>query len=95
MKYIIKESQVDKMINLFTEFINSEDYDGIRYVSVDYDDVMSQFVLNIFYCRPYIIKLGNGSKQTSYLVDTTNEIGKKFFLFTSHKPLLYRHFEDC
>ena len=95
MKYIIKESQVNKMINLFTEFINSENYDGICYVSVDYDDTMSRFVLNIFYSKRYIIKLGNGSQQTSYLVNTTNELGEKFFSFTNRKPFLYRHFEDC
>jgi hypothetical protein len=93
MKYIIKESQVDSLIRVFSDLINSESYEGVCIVTVDYDNEMSRFVLNIFFNKKHLIDLGN--KTSSYLSRTINDIYGKFISFTGYNPLLYQHYEDC
>jgi hypothetical protein len=93
MKYIIKESQVDSLIRVFSKLINSESYEGVCNVTVDYNNELSRFVINIFYDRKYLIDLG--SKTSAHLARTSNNIGKKFVSFTGNNPLLYGHYEDC
>lgn len=48
MKYIILESQLDKVVNAFDSFINSQSYYGVCRVMVDYDEQIDKFVLNVF-----------------------------------------------
>lgn len=95
MKYVITESQVDNLIRVFTNFVNSESYEGVCDILVDYDDVMSRFVINIFFKKKYLLSLGSGSNQTSFLRKTVNEVGKTFFNFTRNNPLMYQHYGDC
>lgn len=93
MKYLITESQVESLLNVFNHFINSENYEGVCNVLVDYDEEMDRFVLNVFFNRHYIINLG--SKQNSFINNSINEIGYKFFDFIGKKPLMYSHYNDC
>ena len=93
MKYIIKESQVDALLRVFSKFINSESYEGVCNITIDYDNEMSRFVINIFFDRKYLIDLGN--KTPSYLKRIVNDVNEKFLYFTGYKPLLYSHYDDC
>ena len=93
MKYIIKESQVDALLRVFSKFINSESYEGVCNITIDYDNEMSRFVINIFFDRKYLIDLGN--KTPSYLKRIVNDVNEKFLSFTGYKPLLYSHYDDC
>jgi len=93
MKYIIKESHVDSLLRVFSNFINSESYEGVCNNTIDYDNEMSRFVINIFFDRKHLIDLGN--KTPSYLKRIVNDVAEKFLSFTGHKPLLYSHYDDC
>lgn len=93
MKYLITESQVESLLNVFNHFINSENYEGVCNVLVDYDEEMDRFVLNVFFNLTYNINLG--SKQHSFVKNSINEIGNKFFDFIGKKPLMYIHYNDC
>lgn len=95
MKVIITESQVEKVINVFSKFLNKDSREGVCHVMIDYDDVMSRFVLNIFFDRKYIVKLGDGGKQTNFIVKVVNEYGDLFRSLSSKNPLIYQHYDDC
>lgn len=95
MKVIITESQVGKVINLFSKTLNKRKRDGVCNVMVDYDEFMDRFVLNIFFDRKYIVKLDDGGKQSSFLRKTVNEYGNLFRDFSNHNPLIYEHFDEC
>ena len=94
MKYLITESQVNKLIKIFTNLVNSESYEGVCNIGVDYDDVMGRFVINVFFRREFFINK-DGGKTSSHIRKVINEIGYKFKDFTGNTPLMYQHFEDC
>lgn len=95
MKIIITESQVEKVINVFSKFLNKDSREGVCHVMIDYDDVMNRFVLNIFFDRKYIVKLDDGGKQSSFIRKTINEYGNLFRSLSGKNPLIYQHFNDC
>jgi hypothetical protein len=95
MKYVINESQVDNLIRVYSNFINSKKREGVCDILVDYDYIMDKFILNIFFDREFIINLGDGSKQTSFIRKTYNEIGQTFLSFIGLTPLLYEHYSEC
>jgi hypothetical protein len=93
MKFIITESHVNKLIGVYTKLMNTEVYEGVCNVMVDYDNMMDKFVLNVFFDRSHILSLGD--KQSSYLRKSINEIGNRFSSFTSSNPLIYQHYNNC
>lgn len=93
MKYLVTESQVNSLINVYTNFLNSETYEGVCDVMVDYDEVMDKFVLNIFFDREFIIPLGEG--QTRFINKKVRSIAGKFYHFTGKVPMWYNHFKNC
>lgn len=95
MKVIITESQVGKIINVFSKFLNKDLKEGVCDVMVDYDEIMDRFVLNIFFDRKYIVKLDDGGKQSNFIRKTINEYGNLFRSLSSKNPLIYQHFNDC
>lgn len=95
MKVIITESQVEKVINLFSKTLNKRKREGVCNVMVDYDEVMDRFVLNIFFDRKYMVKLDDGGKQSSFLRKIVDEYGNLFSDFSGHNPLIYQHFNNC
>lgn len=95
MKIIITESQVEKIINIFSKFLNKNTSEGVCHVMIDYDDVMNRFVLNIFFDRKYIVKLGNGGKQSNFIRKTVDEYGNLFRNFSEENPLIYQHYDNC
>ena len=95
MKIIITESQVEKIINIFSKFLNKNTSEGVCHVMIDYDDVMSRFILNIFFDRKYIVKLGNGGKQSNFIRKTVDEYGNLFRNFSEENPLIYQHYDNC
>ena len=95
MKVIITESQVGKVINLFSKTLNKRKREGVCNVMVDYDEVMDRFVLNIFFDRKYIVNLDDGGKQSSFLRKIVDEYGNLFRDFSGHNPLIYEHFNNC
>ena len=95
MKLIITESQVDRVINTFTRFLNKRSREGVCHVMVDYDEMMDRFVLNIFFDRKYVVKLNDGGKQSNFLRKTVNEYGNLFRDLSGQNPLIYQHYDDC
>jgi hypothetical protein len=99
MKYLINESQVEILNKLLTNFINSQTYEGVCYINVDYDDQMNKFVINIFFDRNFFInKPGGppaGGMTTLIIRNVVNDVGIKFQNFTGKTPLMYQHFDNC
>ena len=95
MKLIITEAQIYQLLGVYDRLMNSEHYDGVCNINIDYDEIMDRFVLNVFFNRSFIINLGSGGQQSRYIKKTFNEIGKKFLSFTNNNPLMYQHFSDC
>jgi hypothetical protein len=95
MKVIITESQVEKVINVFSKFLNKDSRKGVCNVTIDYDDMMDRFVLNIFFDRMYLVNLDSGGKQTNFIVKVVNEYGNLFRSLSSKNPLIYQHYDDC
>ena len=95
MKYIITESQVNSLIKVYSNFINSETYEGVCDVVIDYDDEMNKFVLNIFFDKEFVISLNDFSKQTKFTKNMVITIAQKFYDFVGKAPLLYKHYKDC
>ena len=95
MKIKITKNQVEQIINIFSKFLNKDLKEGVCNVMVDYDEIMDRFVLNIFFDRKYIVKLGDGGKQTNFIVKVVNEYGDLFRSLSSKNPLIYQHYDDC
>ena len=95
MKYIITESQVNSLIKVYSNFINSETYEGVCDVMIDYDKTVDMFVLNIFFDKKFVISLNDFSKQTSFTKNMVNTIAGRFYNFVGKIPLLYKHYKDC
>jgi len=94
MKYSITESHVDKLIKIFTDFMNSETYVGVCDLLIDYDNEMDQFVINIFFERDTFGYL-TGYEQRGLMLKIGNKIYKKFHDFTGFRPITYNHFKKC
>jgi len=94
MKFIITESQLERFQTAINSFINVKDYEGVCNVTLNYDDVMDRFVVNIFFDRKYFIGK-SGGKTSSIHRRTVDDIGQKFLSFIGRRPFLYTHFEDC
>lgn len=90
MKVIVTESQVERLVSIFDKFINSESYEGVTNVMVDYDEVMDKYVLNIFFDTHFAAE--KGSKFNTHMKKVINQVGLKFYDVTGMKPLLYYHF---
>ena len=95
MKVVITESQVEKIINVFSKFLNKRTRKGVCNVMIDYDEIMDRFVLNIFFDRKYLNDLNDGGKQSNFLRKTVNEYGNLFRDFSEHNPLIYQHYDNC
>lgn len=90
LKVIVTESQVERLVSIFDKFMNSESYEGVTNVMVDYDEVMDKYVLNIFFDTRFAVE--KGSKFNSHMKKIINQVGLKFYEVTGMKPLLYHHF---
>ena len=49
-----------KLLNNIEEYINSNSYDSVVRVMVDYDEVMDDVIVNIFFDAEHAVKLGGG-----------------------------------
>ena len=95
MKYIITESQVGPLLKVYSTFLSSQKFVGVYNIDVDYDDVMSRFVLNIFFDSKYILKVDNVGMKSWYQNKIASDIVRKFNQFTNVRPLIYNHYTDC
>lgn len=93
MKFIIIESQVESMCKVFEKFLNTENYEGVCDIGVDYDEEHDKFVINIFFDRRFAVK--KGSKFTAHIKKIINQVGNKFMDGYGKKPFLYLHYKDC
>lgn len=93
MRFIITESQVEKLCKVFEKFIATENYEGICDVDVDYDDTMDRFVLNIFFDRRFAVE--KGRKFDAHMKKVIGQMYDRFIIATSYKPFLYVHYKDC
>jgi hypothetical protein len=94
LKYIISESQLDDFVNALDSFINSQSYDGVCHVMVDYDEQFDKFVLNIFFNKKQILGYPV-LDQTKFMNLKIIEIEDNFRLFTGLRPFIYKHFDTC
>ena len=82
----------DELQIVMQSYLNSNDYELVDRVWVDYNDDFDRYDINIFFNKKEFIKLG--SKQTSHLRKIGNEIEKELKkYFTNVKLSFYTHFE--
>ena len=55
-----QEKKFKKLLNTIEEYINSNSYDSVVRVMVDYDEVMDDVIVNIFIDAEHAVKLGGG-----------------------------------
>ena len=55
-----QERKFTKLLNNIEEYINSNSYDSVVRVMVDYDEVMDDVIVNIFFDAEHAVKLGGG-----------------------------------
>ena len=82
----------DELQIVMQSYLNSNDYELVDRVWVDYNDDFDRYDINIFFNKKEFIKLG--PKQTSHLRKIGNEIEKELKkYFTNVKLSFYTHFE--
>ena len=55
-----QERKFTKLLNNIEEYINSNSYNSVIRVMVDYDEVMDDVIVNIFFDAEHAVKLGGG-----------------------------------
>ena len=55
-----QERKFTKLLNNIQEYLNSNSYDSVFRVMVDYDEVMDYLIVNIFFDAEHAVKLGGG-----------------------------------
>ena len=55
-----QERKFTKLLNNIEEYINSNSYNSVVRVMVDYDEVMDDVIVNIFFDAEHAVKLGGG-----------------------------------
>ena len=55
-----QERKFTKLLNNIQEYLNSNSYDSVVRVMVDYDEVMDDVIVNIFFDAEHAVKLGGG-----------------------------------
>jgi len=93
MKYIISESQFNRLLHIYQKFLDDYAAYGLCKLMVDYDDTNDKFVINIFFSRKISIEEGIRFNKISKKI--TNSVGQKFLDYTGEKPWLYSHYTDC
>lgn len=93
MNVIISESQSDKFIETLEKFINSQSFEGVCNIMIDYDEQFDRFVINVFFDKQNLLILGH--KQTRFVNKTLVEISRIFGDFTGIKHSMYWHYKNC
>ena len=82
----------DELQIVMQSYLNSNDYELVDRVWVDYNGDFDRYDINIFFNKKEFIKLG--SKQNSHYHKIGNEIEKELRkYFTNVKLSFYTHFE--
>jgi hypothetical protein len=89
----MSDSKIEKLLGLYQSYVDEFDYEEICRIFVDYDEVMDDIILNVFFSKRMAIDYGGRLTHVSNVI--TDEIGRKFFSFVGIKPKLYIHFEYC
>jgi len=80
------------MENILQSYFNSNDYDLVNRVWVDYDDTCDRYNINVFFNKKEFIKLE--SSQNGHIRKVFNEIRSELNgYFKNVKTALYTHFE--
>ena len=80
------------MENILQSYFNSNDYDLVNRVCVDYDDTFDRYNINVFFNKKEFIKLE--SSQNGHIRKVFNEIRSELNgYFKNVKTALYTHFE--
>jgi hypothetical protein len=85
-----QERKFTKLLNNIEEYINSNSYNSVVRVMVDYDEVMDDVIVNIFFDAEHAVKLGGG------INSVIKRSGKKIMEDLSVFPFdfkYYTHFE--
>jgi len=93
MKVLISESQVEKLIRIFSNMYDAKDYEGVCSIKVDYDEEFDKMVINVFFDRKFAIN--NGRSFNKIKNSVIDNIGIKARGWMSRTPWIYLHFEDC
>jgi hypothetical protein len=89
----MSDSKIEKLLGLYQSYVDEFDYKEICRIWIDYDEVMDDIILNVFFSKRMAIDYGG--RLTAISNRIIDEIGKKFFSFMGIKPKLYIHFEYC
>lgn len=80
------------MENILQSYFNSNDYDLVNRVWVDYDDTFDRYNINVFFNKKEFIKLE--SSQNGHIRKVFNEIRSELNgYFKNVRTALYTHFE--
>ena len=80
------------MENILQSYFNSNDYDLVNRIWVDYDDTFDRYNINVFFNKKEFIKLG--SSQNGHIRKVFKEISSELNgYFKNVKTALYTHFE--
>jgi predicted house-cleaning noncanonical NTP pyrophosphatase (MazG superfamily) len=85
-----QERKFTKLLNNIQEYLNSNSYDSVVRFMVDYDEVMDDVIVNIFFDAEHAVKLGGG------INSVIKRTGKKIMEDLSVFPFdfkYYTHFE--
>jgi hypothetical protein len=89
----MSDFEIEKLLGLYQSYVDEFDYKEICRIWVDYDEVMDDIILNVFFSKRMAIDYGG--RLTAISNRIIDEIGKKFFNFVGVKPKLYIHYESC
>jgi hypothetical protein len=89
----MSDSKIEKLLGLYQSYVDEFDYKEICRIWVDYEEVMDDIILNVFFSKRMAIDYGG--RLTAISNRIIDEIGRKFFNFVGVKPKLYIHYEFC
>lgn len=90
MKIILSESQVNRSVEIFNKLMNSNKYEHVCRIMVDYDEEFDRYVLNIIFNEDSFLLIYRGEK-----AKISREIKERFVNWTGLVPYLYSHYEKC
>lgn len=91
MKYIITESQVERIEKIVKNYLEDKNYKGVSDFMIDYEELFDAFNVNIFFDKKYFLMLGPlQNKFKNITVKTVGNDLKNFF--PDVKFRLYVHF---
>ena len=86
MEFVLSKEQIDNLLTLFNEIADSLKVKGVEKIEVRYEQEEKKFHLIIYYDKKYLLVLGHGATQTTYLKLSSYKIWENFKSITGYDP---------